>query len=82
MYDILENNKFSNRHDSHAKLQTLWLEAHYQVSQSVSQSVSTSFEWVAGRRVTIGPSAIKSVSQRVVVSVRPSVGQSVWHWVR
>ena len=31
MYNILENNKFSNKSDSHAKLQTLWLEAHYQV---------------------------------------------------
>ena len=32
MYNILENNKFSNKKDSHAKLQALWLEAHYQVS--------------------------------------------------
>ena len=31
MYNILENNKFTNKSDSHAKLQTLWLEAHYQV---------------------------------------------------
>ena len=31
MYNILENNKFQNKSDSHAKLQTLWLEAHYQV---------------------------------------------------
>ena len=32
LYNILENNKFSNKKDSHAKLQALWLEAHYQVS--------------------------------------------------
>ena len=32
MYSILENNKFGNKKDSHAKLQALWLEAHYQVS--------------------------------------------------
>ena len=31
MYNILENNKFTNKKDSHAKLQALWLEAHYQV---------------------------------------------------
>ena len=31
MYNILENNKFSNKSESHVKLQTLWLEAHYQV---------------------------------------------------
>ena len=31
MYNILENNKFTNKSESHAKLQTLWLEAHYQV---------------------------------------------------
>ena len=37
MYNILENNKFSNKKDSHAKLQALWLEAHYQVScQNIS----------------------------------------------
>ena len=32
MYNILENNKFSNKSESHVKLQTLWLEAHYQVA--------------------------------------------------
>ena len=32
MYNILENNKFSNKSESHVKLQTLWLEAHYQVT--------------------------------------------------
>ena len=31
MYSILENNNFSNKRGSHAKLQTLWREAHYQV---------------------------------------------------
>ena len=31
MYNILENNKFSNKSECHVKLQTLWLEAHYQV---------------------------------------------------
>ena len=35
MYNILENNKFSNKKDSHAKLQALWLEAHYQVSLKI-----------------------------------------------
>ncbi len=33
MYNILENHKFTNKKDSHAKLQTLWLEAHYQVDK-------------------------------------------------
>ena len=36
MYNILENNKFTNKSDSHAKLQTLWLEAHYQVTKILS----------------------------------------------
>ena len=34
MYNILENNKFSNKSESHVKLQTLWLEAHYQVAMA------------------------------------------------
>ena len=42
MYNILENNKFSNKKDSHAKLQALWLEAHYQVScQNISLMLET-----------------------------------------
>ena len=32
MYNILENNYFSNKNCSHAKLQMLWREAHHQVS--------------------------------------------------
>jgi len=35
MYNILENNKFTNKCDSHAKLQTLWLEAHYQEAEKL-----------------------------------------------
>jgi len=35
MYNILENNKFSNKSESHVKLQTLWLEAHYQEAEKL-----------------------------------------------
>ena len=41
MYNILENNKFSNKKDSHAKLQALWLEAHYQVSEKIKN-----YDWI------------------------------------
>lgn len=51
MYSILENNKFTNKKDSHAKLQALWLEAHYQVRcqgniylQGVPEKVALYFE--------------------------------------
>ena len=39
MYNILENNKFSNKSESHVKLQTLWLEAHYQVISLITRSL-------------------------------------------
>lgn len=35
MYNILENHKFTNRSESHVKLQTLWLEAHYQEAEKL-----------------------------------------------
>lgn len=35
LYSILETNKFTNFGDSHAKLQTLWLEAHYQEAEKL-----------------------------------------------
>lgn len=42
MYNILENNKFTNKSESHVKLQTLWLEAHYQVGVRHSHNIMLS----------------------------------------
>ncbi len=47
LYRILESSKFVSK-DSHIKLQTLWLEAHYQVSSEVLNRF-------ASRRPTLRP---------------------------